>query len=170
MVALVYPYLGSILFSCLGWMASAMLRILAEEIVIVAGAEPSAVGGLLDSWRRRYLLIVHLVHQMSRYFGFVLLVVITTEFVRMTSTSFFLLVDYQSDKWRASTILMTFDFLKETTCFFILLYIPSRIRQEVRILHESRIYISLTSYGLFVKYLKKKKGRRLDKATPSNEL
>lgn len=113
-------------------MASLMFRILAEEIVVSARAPAAAaVGALLDSWRRRYLLIVHLVHQMSRYFGFVLLVVITTEFVRMTSTSFFLLVDYQSNKWRVSTILMTFDFIKETTCFFILVYIPSRIRQQV---------------------------------------
>ena len=124
-----------------------MLRILVEDIEATTASarlfKSSHWVSSFDSWRRRYLLIVQLVHQMSRYFGFFLLVIITTEFVRMTSTTFFLLMDYQSNNWKATTILMTFDFVKETTSFIILVYIPSRIQQEVNSLLSHTINYKL---------------------------
>lgn len=141
MVSLAFPYVGTILFCCLGWMASIMLRIMAEEIQTSIINRPDNYVRLnnwvlmsFDGWRRRYFLVIEFVHQINCHFGFILLVITASEFVRITNTSFQLLIEFLNYSWtlsRMSTILITFDFIKETACFCILLYVPTRIHREV---------------------------------------
>ena len=73
MVSLIFPYLGTLLFCCLGWIASIMLRIMAEEIehwsTINRPANNLRLNNLVlmsfDGWRRRYFLIVEFVRQIN---------------------------------------------------------------------------------------------------------
>ncbi|XP_057368100.1 uncharacterized protein LOC130689104 [Daphnia carinata] len=132
MVSLIFPYLGSVLFCSLGWMASVVFQIMAEEIdsANVDSSDCLAMTYFINQWRRRYFLVVEFVDEMSRHFGVFLLVVTASEFVRMTNTSFHLLTELLGHRWTLSTILIAVDYIKETLCFCFLLYIPSRIYRE----------------------------------------
>ncbi|KAI9562554.1 hypothetical protein GHT06_010007 [Daphnia sinensis] len=133
MVSLIFPYLGSILFCSLGWMASVLFQIMAEEIdstKLEANDDCLVVASFIDEWRRRYFIIVEFVDEISRHFGFLLLVITASEFVRMTNTSFHLLTEFLGHQWTLSTILVAVDYIKETLCFCFLVYVPSRIYYE----------------------------------------
>lgn len=135
MVSLIFPYLGSILFCSLGWMASVMFQIMAEEIDSAKLDSNDCclmvTTSFIDGWRRRYFLIVEFVDEINRHFGFILLVITASEFVRMTNSSFHLLTEFLGQHWTLSTILVAVDYIKETLGFCFLVYVPSRIYREV---------------------------------------
>lgn len=135
MVSLIFPYLGSILFCSLGWMASVMFQIMAEEIDSAKLDSNDCclmvTTSFIDGWRRRYFLIVEFVDEINRHFGFILLVITASEFVRMTNSSFHLLTEFLGQHWTLSTILVAVDYIKETIGFCFLVYVPSRIYREV---------------------------------------
>ena len=166
-VALLIAYFGGTLFCCLCWMASVMMRMLADDIRsqrrhhrrlqhcrFRTAHQSSCWTGqtdwtsMVDCWRRRYLLTAELVHQTSRNFGFVLLVLITSEFVRMTNTSFNLLTDFNGANWTTLTMLVMLDFFKEIVYLCILLYVPSRISYEVSLNHK--LMLTQTTRSLIV--------------------
>lgn len=116
-------------------MASVMMRILREELKSKAKSvsidQLNEWKTILNSLKDRYFLIVDLVHKINQLFGLILLALVTSEFVRITNTSFHLLMEFYDNNLEAHIILMTIDFVKETVFFCILVYTPSRIRHEV---------------------------------------
>lgn len=169
MVSFMMPFLASILFCCLGWMASLMIRVLVEELQSKTNAISSTQFdewmSFLEKLRTCYLFVIEFVDQISRQFGFVLLVVITSEFVRMTNTSFYLLMEFYNNDYNLHALLITFDFVKETVFFCVMVYIPSRIRDEVFSRHSNNSYLYLLSLLLTDHfYLRLAKGGRLGQA------
>lgn len=71
------------------------------------------------------------VDEISGHFGFVLFVITGSEFVRMTNTSFPLSTEFLGHNWTLSTILVAVDYFKETLCFCVPVYVPSRIHRQV---------------------------------------
>lgn len=137
MISFIITYVGCVLFCCLGWTAVKLLQMLNKELGCQQTEDKDEWLGFLDSFRERYLLLIETVKHTSRHFGLFLLVVITSEFIRITNISFQLLMEFYNNKMTEMTLVVAFDFIKETAYFCLMVYIPSRIQSEVSCLQTS---------------------------------
>lgn len=119
----IYPISSYVLFICFGYISILMIETLSNHITRNKGIE----------WcKDRYLLICQWIHQLNCCFGFILLVLISGGFIRMISTSFFLVSDlkrhgiFSTNFFTAAWIL-----LHEFGAVFATAYVSRRIQIEV---------------------------------------
>ena len=85
----------------------------------------------LLKWKRKYLIINDLVDQMQRCFGLVLLIITTSQFIRMITSSFKLMRRIRNQDWIDSGYILSLQLI-EFFHFVPLIYTPYRIRQKVK--------------------------------------
>jgi hypothetical protein len=93
---LVFVFSGGVLFSCLGWMTSSMLTILAERVIKQmnnSNCNSDNWEKLLVTWRNQYFRISRLGDKMDQCYGSLLLVLITASFVMVINSSFKIMRD-----------------------------------------------------------------------------
>ena len=88
----------------------------------------------LLKWKRKYLIISELVDQMQRCFSIVLLIITTSQFIRMITSSFKLMRKIHKQEWTNSMDILYRLFI-ELSHFIPLIYTPYKISEKV-----SRIY------------------------------
>lgn len=123
-----YVFCAAILFVCLGWVAKDILKILSRRIKHYDRL--SIDDSTLDRWRRQYLLICQLVDKLNESFGILLVILTSTGFVRMVSSSFHLVIQLTTLDWNERAYRLYFGALEIGYVFFIA-QVAHRIRQEV---------------------------------------
>ena len=128
------------MFICLGWIASIMLDTLStnknfKQLSLKHnrdGIESPSIKWEIKilGWKRKYLIISELVDQLQRSFSLILLVITTSQFIRMITSSFRLMRRIQNEDWTGSFSIFARLFI-ELTHFIPLIYTPYRIRNKV---------------------------------------
>ena len=129
--------LAAILFCCFGWTASTMMHILGKEIKkFISSDEDQQIFENIDvviaKWNRHYFMAIDFVHQFNRCFGCLLLVLIAPIFIRVISTSFYLMIELKDGQWTTAVTLNLIVLLVNFAAFILAANIPHRIRQEVQ--------------------------------------
>lgn len=140
----IYPNSAGVLFLSLAWVAAKCLQVLSERIeekanqvwvgrqtVLINIQKNDDDERMVDEWKRLYLLIDHLVEEINRSFGFPLLIIFTSVFVRIINNLFSVMVSFDGKELdegyngRIHFLLMDF--------FGIMLpaYVSHRIKEEV---------------------------------------
>jgi hypothetical protein len=132
---LMFVFSGGALFFSLGWMASNMLDILAQQVYVAnhSMAKVTAKNWFkrIDLWRHQHHLISQFIDEINHCFGPLLLVLITSGFVEMIVLSYNNMRNFSTS---TSFIVMITYFLPFSVQFFFflaLIYIPHRIRESV---------------------------------------
>ena len=125
-----YPMCTGILFVCFGWMACKMLETLQEESQQLFASNCNNSIDIFAKWKRHYTIICQFIEEINRSFGMFLLVIITSQIVRLITTSFYLMAMLRNQRWVDGAFsLLTFIFIFGHFCFLV--YIPYRLRQKV---------------------------------------
>ena len=128
---LVFVFSGGALFSCLGWMTSSMLTILAERVIKQMNGDGDWEK-LLATWRNQYFRISRLVEKMDQCYGSLLLVLITASFVMVINSSFKIMRDVSDVGLISNSLIHVLVLIIQFSHFAILAYVPYRIRESVR--------------------------------------
>ena len=102
--------LAVLLFTCFGWMASTMLKMLGKEIEHIQESghtKQNSLGPvdiLISKWSRHYFMTIDFVHQFHRCFGCLLLVLIAPAFIRVINASFQLMINLKDGHWTMDMI------------------------------------------------------------------
>ena len=128
----IYPFSAAVLFSCLGAMVMEMYNNIAHPFDFKNSRQFTASiwKAKLIQLRKHCLLVGELVNQINRCFGAFLLIFITSQFCRMITQSFHLMTSVWKHDWATGggvLIQLLINFIH----FFIVVYIPFRIRQKV---------------------------------------
>lgn len=86
-----YAFSSYTFIICLTFMAAIMLRVLSQRIT---GNDIREI----DQWRLCYWLITGLIDKINHCFGFVLLILITSAFIRMINNSFFIISAFRNQE------------------------------------------------------------------------
>lgn len=126
-VAHSYPYTCIILFCSYGRLICHLLHHLRKQMT-----SQRPVGRAIDEWKRFYFLIDQVVDHLNASFGFVLLILIASIFIRTTSTSFFALFDLhlRSRSFQEEVALMLL-VLKDLAYLTALTFTANGIHREV---------------------------------------
>jgi uncharacterized membrane protein len=113
-----------------------MLQILGLEITKFISSDDDQqsfenIDAVIAKWNRQYFMAIDFVHQFNRCFGCLLLVLIAPIFIRVISTSFFLMIELKDGQWTAAVTLNLIVLLVHFVAFIFAANIPHRIRQEV---------------------------------------
>ena len=132
---LVFVFSGGVLFSCLGWMTSSMLTVLAERVI----KQMNNSNFNSDNWekmlvtcRNQYFRISRLVDKMDKCFGSLLLVLITGSFVMVINSSFQVMRHVSDVGLTYNSFIHVLVLMIQFSNFAILAYVPYRIRESVR--------------------------------------
>ena len=115
-IAGLYPHSGSILFCCLGQCIKLMLKYLKRRIESEMVSSP-----IMADWKYNYALISRLVDRLNECFGFVLLVTISSLFIRIINNTFLSLLDYGMKGVSISALL----FVVKDLVYLVLLTVTS---------------------------------------------
>lgn len=121
---MVYPISGYVLFICFGYFSILMLETLTDHI--------SHDKKGIEWCKRCYLLIGQWIDQLNQCFGFILLILITGGFIRMISTSFFLVSNFKrSNDFSMDSFIQIWVLVHEFGAVFATAYISRKIQLEV---------------------------------------
>lgn len=120
---MVYPMSGYVLFIFFGYITILMIETLSHHINRNKEIE----------WcKRGYLLIGQWIDQLNQFFGFILLVLITGVFIRMISTSFFLVLNFKRNSgFSIDLYIQIWVLLHEFCAVFVTAYVSRKIQLEV---------------------------------------
>lgn len=151
-----YFYSGVCLFVSLCGIAYAMLGIVGKQIQCNRQQEISFYvndfwKNQLTKWKIQYYFIEEFVYKIDQYFGFFLLVVLTSYFVRMVNISFIFLncfkqSFYNSKYYSSLTIgIYAFYLVQDFINFSVIVYLPYLIKHEVLLVLNK--YYSISSWS-----------------------
>lgn len=135
-----FIYSGICLFGSLCGIAYAMLNIIGKQIQIrrrIRCDEHDFWHRQLTAWKIKYFFIEQFVYHINQCYGFFLLVVLTSYFVRMINISFVFLYSFirqnfvARNSYQLNVGLHAFYLIQDFVHFSIIVYLPHLIRQEV---------------------------------------
>ncbi len=121
-----YTLFGAILFMTLGWTIVVMIGILSKRTYLIVAEN--------ENFSHCYSLIVQLINNLNNSFGLCLLMALVFYFIWLINGLFFAMVGLRERGLLDQTSLIII-FLEVTVfpVFFLFLYIPHRIIQEVQL-------------------------------------
>ena len=123
------------MFNCLGLVASIIFELMCSEISQLQGPvcfRSEEVRNRLYKWKRNNVLFTDLMEHFNKSFGLILLFYVGTLFVCSTFKSF-LIINYLTTKDYLTAIITLIIISNEIIFFVATLYIPHKIRNEVRL-------------------------------------
>ncbi len=130
----IYLFSGSVLFCCLGRMASEMLIILTKRVE--AMKQLSKKGGIvnwnfsIDTWKHQLYRISQLVDNINQFFGPLLLLFITFCFILIINSSFNIMKNVRESNVSGGLVNL-FGLSIGFSCFALLIYVPHSMRESV---------------------------------------
>lgn len=139
-IGLVSLYLPPALFLCFTWMGYVFVRQLKETILIQGPRHSDAKSSSFNSWKQTYIEIGDYFCEINGCFGSAMLSIITSFTSRLVHEGFYIILHSQqkTDAVHYLEWLYLASYFKEIVIFLILLYVPTRVEQEV--------YCPITSY------------------------
>lgn len=127
---------GVFMFILLVWISLLMLQSMSKQICNHRGHPKKMYNNLvimdtlLDQWQCTYHLIGSMVNQISRCFGFGILVCLLFIFGWMINGSFLLLVEFRENGLQVPALFLIVTLLVNFLCFLLMTYVPDKIKQE----------------------------------------
>ena len=137
----IYPKSSVILFCCLGWSFSIILKSMSSEVDYLHGPvclQSEEFHHLLYKWKCNNALFSDLMDQFNRCFGPILLCFIGSFFICSTF-KFFLTLNYWAVDDHLSAAATLIIILKQLTFFIAVIYVPRKISDEVTLQVPIRI-------------------------------
>lgn len=140
----IYTFNSAILFSTLAWTIADMIRVISNRVIDYCniagqqGRNKNLIGkgklkDVIICWRRQYLLTDRVVGEINNSFGFILLTLTASGFIRMVSSSFQLMSISGIVYWRQVYTLVYF-MVAELAYLATIAYVCHRLEKEVNTL------------------------------------
>ena len=130
-VAAIYPSSVGFFFISLGWIISIMFDTFDQEWQMNKDTDIQINWThKLSEWKRRFILINELIHQMNQCFSLFLLIFIVGHFARLITTIFYCLSLVKNSEWKQAGLLV-YELFNMALHLFPIIYIPHRIRRKV---------------------------------------
>ena len=130
----VYAFSGSILFSCLGWMSSEMLTILADRVkksTITGSLEKLDWNKKIDCWKYQNFKISQLINNINCVFGPTILVDVMFCFIITINCSFNAMLGFRESMWNRQLFTNLIILFIVFAYFSFIIYVPHRMRGSV---------------------------------------
>ena len=131
----IYPICGFILLISLTWMVSELLKIFGKRISnchhetqTIRKHNKDTSKNMLDEWKRHYLLIDRLVEELNCSFGFIILILVSSTFVRIINSLFKLMSSFNQG---GGFFIQIFFLLIDCMSLALMAYASYRVPHEV---------------------------------------
>lgn len=132
----IYPALAFVLLISLTWMVAELLKIFVNRIsecyheTKSVRKNSNAAENVLDEWKRHYLLIDRLIEELNRSFGFIILILVSSTFVKIINSLFKLMSNFNDGGgW---VIIQLFFLLLDCISLTLMAYTSHRVSREVK--------------------------------------
>lgn len=125
-----YLSASTVLVSYLGWLISITLEVMSRQIIhqdvrIIASFQ------LLEKWQQCHQCLVELINEINNLFGFIQLILVTFSFIWMVNGPYAILIQIRDFGLNSNIIINALLLIGPFLCFFVIVYVPHRIKQQV---------------------------------------
>ena len=134
-LSFVFSKSSRVLFICVGWSFSLIFKALRSEcddLLDSVHLRADIIRSRLNDWKRKNALFGDLMDHLNRCFGPVLFIYVSTTFVKIAVTTF-TLSSYMKIGYNSQLGFIYLGMFIEILYFVLTVYVPSKIRAEVKL-------------------------------------